>query len=49
MSRVLAVAEKNIKNAADNKKGCEGMIELEEYRLLLDGMQKDLFELRDSL
>ena len=30
-------------------KGCENVIEFDEYKLELDGMKKDITDLRDSL
>ncbi len=30
-------------------KGCEDVIEFDEYKLELDGMKKDITDLRDSL
>ena len=60
MIYALAAAERNIKTAVSERrnikkifrkhdKGCDLMIEFDEYRLKLSGMEKSIIELRDSL
>ena len=57
MTRAPAAADLNIKNAAEkmnNKKynyisGVDKMLEFDEYRLSLEGMEKDITDLRDAL
>ena len=57
MTRAHAAADLNIKNAAEkmnNKKynyisGVDKMLEFDEYRLSLEGMEKDITDLRDAL
>lgn len=49
MTRAHAEAEKNINTAAADKKGCEIMLEYDEYKLQLQGVEKNITDLRDSL